>query len=147
VWVGEAGDPAASVLDQGSGTTRYRADGTRESIGRPPGYGRTCLQAAGPDGSVWVSQWRTTDSEEQSVCPLVKPARWDGHTWRRVNVPAWVDYEWLSMAVTDDGATWMALSEGVARYADGQWSRIGAGYLGSHQSDHRGPCVRRQGKP
>jgi ligand-binding sensor domain-containing protein len=147
VWVGKAGDPAGSLLDQGSGTTLYRADGTRESIGRPPGYERTCLQAAGPDGSVWVSQWIPTDSEEQSVCPLVKPARWDGHTWERVHVPAWVDYEWLSMAVTDDGATWMALSEGVARYADGQWSRIGAGYLGVIRAITGGRVCGSRGNP
>lgn len=132
VWVGESGDPAGELIEQGSGTVRYRPDGTMDSIGRPPGYSRTCLQASGPDGSVWVSKWVQTDPEEMERCPLVEPARWDGTAWIPIEIPDWAvtDYEWLSLTVTDDGAAWLALHRGLARYFQREWTRIGAAALG-----------------
>jgi hypothetical protein len=115
--------PSGSVwVTDGGDVVQVRADGSRTSIGRPKGADRAYLQAAGPDGTVWV----------QTECdgpPIPALARWDGQSWQGVDVPdpsVWL----MGMAVTDDGAAWAGFigedpqdpNSGIARYADGSWT-------------------------
>ena len=105
-----------------SGVTRYSAVGARRTIPWPGLTDHECLKATGSDGSVWVSA--ETDPGESGCDDPNGLSRWDGRRWTRVKAPPG---EALGqMAVTDDGAAWMASYPGdfLGRYADGRWALI-----------------------
>lgn len=65
--------------------------------------------AAAPNGDVWVS----TYSEGL--------AHFDGATWELLPSETLPDGAGVELAITPDGALWLALREGLARYAGGRW--------------------------
>lgn len=94
-------------------------DGSRKSIGRPPGYEFAVPRAGGADGIVWVLSSPTAD--EPSL------ARWDGK-WSTVALPKGVD-DVEGLVTASDGSLWAALHRDQAaggaalgRYADGKWT-------------------------
>ena len=104
----------------------YAADGTRTSIGKPKTMKEVCLEAAGADGSVWVSEWK--DAEDEMSCDITGRdlARWDGGRWLSIEQPPEVLAEGWPMAGADDGALWARLGSfsgnALGRYSDGRWS-------------------------
>jgi hypothetical protein len=115
----------------------HSADGTRTSIGKPKTMKEVCLEAAGADGSVWVSEWK--DAEDEMSCDIAgrELARWDGSRWLSIEPPPEVLADAWPMAGADDGALWARLGsfsdDALGRYSDGRWSvtRGGEGNNGS----------------
>ena len=115
-----AGDDGSvwTILD--GDVVQVRPDGSRTSIGRPPGstplFAGAPL-AAGP-GVVW-----TADADPKRG--LARLHRWDGQ-WSQVSVPE--PFSWASqLLVAADAAIWATLDaedagQALARYADGGWT-------------------------
>jgi ligand-binding sensor domain-containing protein len=65
--------------------------------------------ATAPNGDVWVSTYY------QGL------AHFDGATWEIIPFERLPDGAGVALAVTSDGALWLALRASVARYANGRW--------------------------
>jgi ligand-binding sensor domain-containing protein len=115
-----AGDGGSVWAIVDGDVVRVRPDGSRTSIGRPPGSRRLFegTPLAAGHGVVW-----TTDSDPKRG--VVRLDRWDGR-WSTVGVPE--PYTWASqLLVAEDGAVWGTLDgedvgQALARYADGEWT-------------------------
>ena len=57
IWLNLVGDGWSDDLAESAEVVQYQIDGARKSIGKPSTMEEVCLEAAGIDGSVWVSQW------------------------------------------------------------------------------------------
>ena len=112
-WVGEDGD-----------VVEFRADGTRNSIGRPQGMDLVCLGGVGLDGSVWVSSGE--DGPQGVEC-------WVDADWNRWNGRRWIPADSPDpfatggdTVVADDGTGWAISYSGtgsgyeILRYREGR---------------------------
>lgn len=140
---GRDGSVWSVVWPEGS-VVRYRAGAAPVEVGHPGGYPRTCLRAAGGDGSLWVGEAVRDEEEGDYYCGTVHAiAHWDGTRWQKIDLPdpaAGVG----AMAVSDDGAGWAALTNGhLARYADGHRTVIdpGARIIGTVAERPGGACA------
>ena len=143
IWLNLVGQGWSDDLAESSEVVHFQIDGARRSIGKPSTMEEVCLDAAGSDGSVWVSRWWLNPNNDDPIgCGGLTDgyARWDGRKWTPVAPPGGTQQSYNLLAVTDDGAGWALLVDGrlgtgdenpfaLGRYADGRWRQVGPEYV------------------